>query len=248
MRKILIYLICGLTVFFILFTSGCVTPPKETTTTTSHGGGPNAGGSTAATTGTQNYLTQATPFPTESAPYRVIPTTAPVNQQTICLIGLTWINATFSVYSAANSFDLKNPPMFINYTIQNTTNETGLTYYESKYGGGGSQSATYSYYSPYSYLEITVRNKTTGEIYVDDGFGTRFDYYLNKTFKVANRDDVLIEMKAFNLTATVGVWVKPDGNDINATGLECQGYYGLGPNILVPPTAVVTTAPNGYYP
>jgi hypothetical protein len=231
MRKISIYLFCGIAIlFFTIIVSGCVTPPQEIPEITPLAGNTNTISPTV--TGTSTYLTQATLFPTPIAPYAVA-TTVPLPEEKVCLIGLTSLNATFNPFLTADSFDLKNPPMYINYTITNTFNETGINNFESKYGLG-EQSVSYSYYSPYSYLEITVRNKTTGDIYADDGFGLNYGYFLNKSFRVMNRDDMLIEIKAFNLTATVGIWVKPDGNGVNASGLECQHYSDFGPNTLNP--------------
>jgi len=36
---------------------------------------------------------------------------------------------------------------------------------------GATEILTYSDYAPYSWFEITVRNKTSGEVYLKDGFG-----------------------------------------------------------------------------
>src|SRR5208337_577966 len=97
MRKILIYLLCGFAILFFVIASGCVAPPKEIPGTTSNTGNANTGETQTTTTGTPSYLTQATLFPTQTVVYGTVQTTAPVAKEAVCLIGLTYINATFNL-------------------------------------------------------------------------------------------------------------------------------------------------------
>ena len=99
--------------------------------------------------------------------------------------------------------------------------------------GGGEQIITIDTYSPVSWFEVTVRNKTSGEIYLRDGFGTGKGYteYLNRTLKVLKRDDMQIEFAGNNITATAMVWVKPESNidDTSKFNLSTDCAY-IDPN------------------
>ena len=101
---------------------------------------------------------------------------------------------------------------------------------------------TFSDYSPNSWFEVTVRNRTTGEIYNQDGFGTAkgLHVYTTGTIKVMKTDDLLIEFSGNLITASAGIWVKPSGNiDPNQTMnfTECKYWETPPRNYLVMPTA-----------
>jgi len=110
-------------------------------------------------------------------------------------------------------FDLQNPPMYINYTVK-PSNVTKNIAYTSKITGEGDKVIKIDTYSPLSWFEVIVRSKSTGEIYLQDGFGAAKGYneYLNRTLKVLKRDNMQIEFGGNNITATAMVWVKPAGN------------------------------------
>jgi hypothetical protein len=128
--------------------------------------------------------------------------------------------------------------MYINYTVK-PSNITRKIAYTSKITGEGDKVLTVDTYSPYSWFEITVRNKLNpNEIYLQDGFGSAKGYneYLNRTLKIVKRGDMQIEFYGNNITATYSVWVKPDGNlndttQINMT-TECT-YFDQNPRDFV---------------
>jgi hypothetical protein len=166
----------------------------------------------------------------------------PVPTDLSCLISLT--TQYYAYNTTAFEFNLKNPPMYINYTVV-PFNITQNLYVESPSGGGNYETITQSIYSPDSWFEVTVMNKTSGTIYLQDGFGTGKGYpiYLNRTLKVLNTDDMLIQFTGNNITATAGVWVKPIGNfddPENMTFAECK-YWGEIRNQIIP--ATMTTTP-----
>jgi hypothetical protein len=103
--------------------------------------------------------------------------------------------------------------MYINYTVK-PSNITYNRVITSKITGEGEKTITIDTYSPYSWFEVIVRNKSSGDIYLQDGFGTGKGYneYLNRTLKVLKRDNMQIEFGGNNITATASVWVKPSGN------------------------------------
>ena len=73
------------------------------------------------------------------------------------------------------------------------------------------ETITYTTIDPASFFEITVRNKFTGEIYLQDGYGKDTGYHTG-TFKLMKPGDLLIEFSGNMITADVQIWVKPIGN------------------------------------
>jgi hypothetical protein len=228
MNKILTQMICGILLVSILVVSGCVAPPQETKS----GGSLNSNNpdqiATATTSQSLKILTDVTPFQTQAEPtlgYNTLINPTPIPEDQVCLINFTTLNSTFQVEKFAKRFDLKNPPMYINYSINKPFNVTGKRIVTSKYSGVKDE-VSYSYLSPYSYLEIAVRNPTTGDIYLQDGFGKKYGTSLNKTIQITKSGDLLIEISGFNVTPSIGIWVKPSenfGNDsINVSKMECH--------------------------
>jgi hypothetical protein len=151
-----------------------------------------------------------------------MPAITPIPEDRSCLINLT--SQPYGYNGSAFAFNLKNPPMYINYSVI-PTNITGKKVVKSRTLTNVDVVVTYDTFSPSSWLEITVRNKTTGEIYLKDGFGPDYTTYRDRTLKVMKRDDLLIEIKGNQIKATVGLWVKPYGNFDNPgklTFAECK--------------------------
>jgi len=181
------------------------------------------------TPGGQNpgLLATATPFQTTATPtlaYNIIKTQTPLPEDMVCLVDFSKYNASVEVNSTAKIVELKNPPMYINYIMNKTFNVTGTHLVTSK--TGIDTTVTYSYFNPSSYVDITVRNPTTGEIYQQDGFGKTYGYMTNKTIQISKSGNLLIEIKAYNTTPNIEFWIKPYGNlnpdIINTSSLECQ--------------------------
>jgi hypothetical protein len=123
----------------------------------------------------------------------------------------------YSYNSTAFSYDLKNPPMLIHFYLQ-PVNQTGKKYVVKHYGTGieTTEEIAYDYYSPTSWFEVTARDKDTGQILAQDGFGSppgnSYSQNINKTLKVFTVGEVLVELKGNRMTATVDVQVKQDKN------------------------------------
>ena len=240
-----IFIAIGLIAIFCIITAGCVAPPKGTSgQTNTYYTGSDSGVNQTPTP--DNLVTAATPFVTETqqttAASFVSSATTPVPQDQSCIISST---SLFENNVSAVSFDLKNPPMYITYSVK-PFNITVNRAFDSRQGGGKTVTLTYSDYSPSSWFEVTVRNKTTGEIYLDDGFGRNkgFGIYTNATFKVLNADDLLIEFRSNNITANASIWVKPIGNiddPQNKTYAQCKYWSNAPQNFLYTPTQ--TTVP-----
>jgi len=209
MKEIIIRIACCISVLLIVAASGCVAPPKENATSTRNGNivNPNQPGGTQ-TTATPNYVTEVTPFVTVTTSgtsgFSVIPTQIPGDLY--CRIYSTTLK---EFNHTAIEFDLQNPPMYINYTVK----PSNITEKRAVRENMVDKVITIDTYSPVSTFVITVLNKATGEVFLQDGFGTRqYTTYLNRTLKVLKRDNLQIEFRSSNITATAMVWVKPEGN------------------------------------
>jgi len=238
-----------LSTILMLLVAGCVTPPKGTTTTSTSGGYYATKTGSSETTTPPAYVTEVTPFmtnnpgaQTNNPEYNPYATPTPIAADLSCLI---YLNTQYSYNTTAISFNLKNPPMYITYSVV-PFNVTVTKYVQEQTGSKQWVTLQYSDYAPYSWFEITVRNKATGDVYLDDGFGpyrtpNPLSIYTNATLgPILNSGDLHIEMTGNNITATTGVWVKPVGNiddPQNQTFSQCQ-YWGSHPqNYLVIPTA-----------
>lgn len=235
-------------IFFVvcIIVAGCVAPPKDSppaqtssgTSSSQYSNPPNNPDVvTPPVTTTANFLVDATPFQTPVTPtlgYHIWTPTPTISQDQVCLIYFEKINSTWEVTKTAKTFNLKNPPMYINYTITDPFYITGTRLVNHKYAGQA-EFANYKTLNPVAYLEVTVRNRTTGQIYTQDGFGRDHGQYLNKTIKVIKPDDMLIEFGGYNVTGVIGVWVKPYGNfGENETFVrtECKYASEFGPNTI----------------
>ena len=226
MKKNFVHLICTITIIMALVSSGCVAPPKETTPVTSSasGGGSNSGSSTPSgidvtcTTETISYVTEETPFETSTPGYTTYqtlpPTTIQIVDDYVQIYGKTQY---FSYNKTAFSFDLKNPPMLIEFTVK-PINNTGTNVIDSRAGGHTDQSVAYSYFSPSSWYQVTVRNKTTGEKIVQDGFQNGYSQQSDRRIiKVLNQGNLLIELGGNQISAITNISVKRTGNIFNTT-------------------------------
>lgn len=253
-KKVCVAVFAFVTILMLLVTA-CVAPPKGTTISQTSGGSNAAGGYNATVTNTPEtaapsaYVTGATPFRTSTPgaqtnnpgrnPYATV---TPVPRDLSCLIYLT--TQFYSYNTTAVAFDLKTPPMYINYTVI-PFNITVNKYVQSKQGSNDWITLQYSDYAPYSWFEVTVRNKTTGEIYLQNGFGQArgLGIYTSATLgPILKTDNLQIEMKGNNITATTGIWVKPVGNfddPQNMSFPECR-YWGQPQNSLAYATATAT--------
>jgi len=246
MKEIIIRIACCISVLLIVAASGCVAPPKENATSTRNGNivNPNQPGGTQ-TTPTPNYVTEVTPFVTVTTSgtrgFSVIPTTQ-IPGDLYCRIYST----TLHEYNhTAIEFNLQNPPMYINYTAK----PSNVTEKRAVRENMVDKVITIDTYSPISTFVVTVIGKASGEIYLQDGFGTRqYTTYLNRTLKVLKRDNLQIEFKSSNITATAMVWVKPEGNFAEPkfnTTTDCAYFTANPRNDLPFVTATPTPTWNG---
>lgn len=246
----------SLCLILLLMMAGCVAPPKETPAGSS---GANTGSASSepviettetSVTPVGVYVTEATPYvtllphETATSEYNIFATPTPLPEDRSCRIYT--LTQAFLYNGTAFSFNLKNPPMYINYSVipQNITVNKAAT---ERYGTKQDVIYQYSTYDPQSYFVITVRSRSTGEIYLEDGFGIDYTTYLNRTLKVLDADDMLIEIKGNKIKATSSFWVKPIGNFDDADNMTFDSctYWGQTRDVtaLAYVTATTTATP-----
>jgi hypothetical protein len=208
-----LYPVCILAIILALFTAGCVAPPQENSTFNPIGSG-NQGTVTQETTTQSSFVSEVTlsdyASPTKKpSGYTTFMPTTQIPADITCRIH----SISVSGYNGtAFIFDLKNPPMYINYTVvpKNVTiNKVYTDSFTKK-----TVTKTYSDYSPSSWFEVTVRDNATKEIILEDGFGQNRGYstYLTHTIKVLKTGDLLVEFRGNEIEASANIWVKPIGN------------------------------------
>ena len=200
---------------FILSVSGCISPPKEAPliTTTNKTKAPATVPTTIVTTSpTPAYVTIETPYPTSTVAYWTIPATvSPIKEDFVVIYSIK--NQPFAYSKSAVSFNLKNPPMLIDFSLS-VTNVSRTIEGKSRTLTNDWISITTDNYDPMAYFEVIVREKSTGNIVLRDGFGQSRQYgtenprYL-KLYKAGN---YLIEFNGNKLAADVKLSVKREGN------------------------------------
>jgi hypothetical protein len=120
--------------------------------------------------------------------------------------------AAYAYNGTSFSFTQKNPPMWINYTLVPKNVTVNRVYTDPN--TDKTSTLTYSDYSTSSWFEVTVRNKATGEVVLQDGFGAAKGYpaYVSRTLKVLKSGDLVVEFNGNDVRASVNVWIKPHGN------------------------------------
>ena len=209
-------------IILLVVASACVAPPKPASSPNSSAGNtsqPGATGSTVTTVPTPLYVTIETPFATpttipQTPDAKTTITPTPVPDEWVEIYRITHY---YSYNATAFSYDLKNPPMVIHFSLQ-PVNVTGKKVILKHYGLDieTTEEVPYERYSPYSWFEVTVRDKTTGRILAQDGFGNakgnQYSQNVNNTIKVYNYGEVLVGLDGNLVTATVDVKVKKDKN------------------------------------
>ncbi len=242
-------LVYSLAIILLLALAGCVAPPAENATAVANLYKTNQPGGTNGTP-TPSFVSEVTiagagPATIQPAGYSSFVPTTQIPSDITCRIyqkNLPGNNSTAFV------FDLKNPPMYINYTVfpfNETYNRTFYDTFDKK-----DKTLVYSDYSHRSWFEIRVINNETNEEYLKEGFGQYhgLSLYLNRTLKVMKGGNLRIEVQGNNLKdSSVSVWVKPIGNfdpSRYSEFTECMYWDGRRDSL---PAAVTTTIEGAIY-
>jgi hypothetical protein len=214
MGILIIFLICSLCI------AGCVAPPKPGSSSSSSTPGSSqsdTGQGVSTSTTTPSFVTIETPYQTptsDSFPRTQIPVATPTPDEYIQIYSTTQY---FSWNATAVSFNLTKPPMIIDFAVT-PVNLTGTKITTSKSLSKEEITVTYDYFSPYSWLEITVREKNTGRILNKEGFGSYKQYSddtgreVPRKLRIMQPGNLLIEMSGNQITANMNVSVIKTGN------------------------------------
>lgn len=211
------YLVPSLAVIILLVFAGCVAPPTENATTPMDLYDPNQFATDTSNASSSSFVTEV-----PLSDYTSIKTTNPSGYSTFLPTTQIPADITCRIYSVnltgfngtAFLFDLKNPPLYISYSVIPNNVTVNKVYTENVLDKKETRTLTFSDYSPDSWFEITVRNNTSKEIILQDGFGKNKGYptYLTRTLKIMKNEDLLVEFRSSNIIASSTIWVKPIGN------------------------------------
>lgn len=236
MKEKYLYPVYTLVIILALFTAGCIAPPQENSTFNPLGN-LSQNKSANLTTTESSFVSEVaidnSPAATNTpVGYTTLAEQTKIPQDITCRIYEKRMSGSNeSGFASGFVFNLRDPPMYINYTVipKNVTKKITYTeafgtylatpksaagdYVPTK-GKGSTRTELRSVYSPDSWFEVTVRSNKTKEIYLQDGFGEYKGYpvYLTRTLKVLKNDDLVVEFRGNNINASASVWVKPIGN------------------------------------
>jgi hypothetical protein len=209
------YLVYSLAIVLLLVIAGCVAPPAENATSAVDLKNPKQSAKNTSDD-SPSFVSMVTPSDLGStttispAGYTTFIATTQIPEDITCRIH----GIDVSGYnSTAFTFDLKNAPMYINYSAvpKNVTVNRVYTDTNTK----KTVTLKSSEYSLTSWFEVTVRDNNTKEIVFQDGFGESKGYptYLNRTLKIMKSGNLLVEFRGNDMKkASATVWVKPIGN------------------------------------
>jgi hypothetical protein len=200
----------------VIAVSGCIAPPKEAPLTTTTNKKTIAAPTVIITTiPIPVYVTFETPYvtpgPTSTITNRTIPVVSPIMEDYVVIYSIK--NQPFAYSKSAVSFDLKNPPMLIDFYLS-VTNVTRNKEGESGVLTNEWTSYKTENYDPNAFFEVTLREKPTGKIILQDGFGQSKQYGTEnpRHLKIYSAGDYLIEFSGNKLSASVDLSVKREGN------------------------------------
>lgn len=207
---------------FAISSAACVAPPTSGNQSSGFwGSGSGSETTVPSTSTTPGYVTLATPYGWTPQP-TTIPVTTTAAEEWVHIYAIDQ-NFTYNK-TVAVAYDLKNPPMVINFSIVpvNITRNITVT---KHYGTDSETEETYKVeqFHPLSYFEVMVRNKNDGQILFQNGYsnsnagGRQYSADLNQTYKITNYGDLLIELRGNWVNVNLTMQVKKEGN-INSTG------------------------------
>jgi len=223
MKKLSGYLILGIIIVLIISVTGCVAPPVEQQD--KPGSNTTAGqlfppGPIVPTT-SPIYVTIETPYvtlaPTSASNttnfdgYHTFPSLTQIPEDYVIIYSVR--NQPFAYNKSAVSFDLKNPPMLIDFTLS-VTNTTRNVAGDSRVLSNEFTTVQVNDFDPNAYFEVTVREKSTGKIVLQDGFGQSKQYgTVNpRHLTIRTLGNYLIEFGGNKVAASINISVKRQGN------------------------------------
>lgn len=203
--------------------TGCVAPPVEqqdkpgSDSTTSQLNPPG----TIVPTTPPIYVTIETPYvtmastsasnTTNSNGYHTFPSLTQIPEDYVIIYSVK--KQPFAYNKSAVSFDLKNPPMLIDFTLS-VTNTTRNVAGDSRVLSNEFTTVQVNDFDPNAFFEVTVREKATGKIVLQDGFGQSKQYGTEnpRHLTVRTKGNYLIEFGGNKVAASINMSVKREGN------------------------------------
>ncbi|ABN57399.1 MULTISPECIES: hypothetical protein [Methanoculleus] len=193
MSKVYKSLFAAAVMILVLASAGCAEMPAASDPGWSGDLSPEEGGEDDD----PGYLTPATPYPTATngmaGPTLSRPTEVPPTQDPY----VTLFNKTIEFSPAhlrdAYSFNLTAPPLIIDFDVEPKM-VTREKYTTSDYGKKKDIVVKQEYPSEDSWFTVTVRERESGEIVAEDGFGKGFGTATDKRIFVGKFGDYLIEL------------------------------------------------------
>ena len=110
----------------------------------------------------------------------------------------------FSYNRTAFNFDLKNPPLLIEYTltVPNLTKTRVITDPVS----GSDSTVTVTYPDPVAWFEVSAMDLKSKHVLAKDGYGRQYDVSYSKQVWVRYPGSYYIEFAGNRLTADVKFW------------------------------------------
>ncbi len=115
-------------------------------------------------------------------------------------------------YTVAYAYELINPPMIINFDIKPKIDSRTI-WYESKtgsYDSAGNRADVYittPQISPDAWFEIIVRDKATGTVVLDEGYGKTFGGGTNRTVSVRSAGNYQVDMSGNKVNVSVKMFI-----------------------------------------
>lgn len=155
----------------------------------------------------QGVLLPANPYPIEPEPTEtaiVVTVERPVEE---IYKEIYHENVTFSYSAKAFSYNLYMPPLIIEYTVWPEI-IVDTKAYTSRFGNKEDEIVTTTYPSPSAWFEVIVRDKTTGEIVLQDGYGANYTQDYFKRLKILATGNYQIDFRGNDVTADIAMRVK----------------------------------------
>ncbi|KDE55298.1 hypothetical protein [Methanoculleus sp. MH98A] len=192
MSKVYKSLFAAAVMILVLASAGCAEMPAASDPGWSGDLSPEEGGEDDP-----GYLTPATPYPTATngmaGPTLSRPTEVPPTQDPYVTLYDKTIEFSPAHPRDAYSFDLTAPPLIIEFDVEPkmVTREKHTT---SDYGKKKDIVVKQTYPSEDSWFTVIVRERESGEIVAEDGFGKGFGTATDKRIFVGKFGDYLIEL------------------------------------------------------
>ena len=167
------------------------------------GNGYNLNNSTNATT----YLTPVTPYQTATTVVLHASTLPP--ESTTNETYLVLYNATlpFMYNTVAYAYNLTDPPLYIDFLVKPKI-VTDKKAYTSRSGSKEEAEVTTTYASPSAWFEVTVRDRESGAILLQDGYGKTYGNSVSKEVLVRKSGDLQFDFRGNEANVTITLKVK----------------------------------------